>query len=266
MSNDERHAVARTVRNPLRLRFAMLAGALVCLGAAVLLQGDQRPAQAQGNGVPFERLLQRIVALEQTTKQQAAEITALRSALAQEAGTRAEADAAVGTHVAELQYRTQFVKVVDGEMYIEGTNLHLVNGMGATEAVNGKGNLIVGYNEAAGSVSDRSGSHNVVVGSDHRYASYGGLVAGCSNRLYAPYASVTGGYHHWASGWASSISGGYDNEAWGACASVSGGWYNTAYGNFSSISGGGGGIWAPDYSWAAGAGSTNTYTGNFRSY
>lgn len=47
-------------------------------------------------------------------------------------------------------------------------NLQVINGEGATaDTANGLGNLIVGYNEDTDVPSDRSGSHNLVVGEDH---------------------------------------------------------------------------------------------------
>ena len=47
-----------------------------------------------------------------------------------------------------------------------GVNVQIVDGSGNTSgAVNGRGNLIVGYNELRGSGDVRTGSHNIVVGS-----------------------------------------------------------------------------------------------------
>src|SRR5437763_11310960 len=47
--------------------------------------------------------------------------------------------------VTALETKTQYVTVSGGQMIITGTNLHVVNGLGATSQVNGLGNLIVGY-------------------------------------------------------------------------------------------------------------------------
>ena len=55
----------------------------------------------------------------------------------------------------------------------------------------------------------RTGSNNLVVGDEHEFTSYGGLVAGLANTITGTNASVPGGAFNTASGHASSISGGY---------------------------------------------------------
>ena len=128
---------------------------------------------------------------------------------------------------------------VGSDVYITGANLHILNGTGSTDGrVTGLGNLIVGYNELRGSGNDRSGSHNIVVGSRHNFSSYGGLIAGFSNTISGQYASVSGGAFNTASGLWSSVSGGDSNTASGDTASVSGGAFNIASGVLSSVSGG----------------------------
>jgi hypothetical protein len=158
-----------------------------------------------------------------------------------------------------------------------GVNVQIVNGLGNTETTNGTGNLIVGYNEtnpgtgmplllicsdgayldqasctANGGVwgaNQRTGSHNLVIGTWHSYTQYGGVVAGHSNAINRGYANVTGGGFNIASGFLSSVSGGgarpsftgpfqQGNIASGDYSSVSGGTINTASGYVSSISGG----------------------------
>ncbi len=86
--------------------------------------------------------------------------------------------------------------------------------------VNGTGNLIIGYNEPqtslpGGSVSVKTGSHNLVVGFEHNYSSYGGLVAGAINSISGIGASVTSGVFNTASGGLSSVSGGNGHTASG---------------------------------------------------
>src|SRR5262245_4680740 len=142
-----------------------------------------------------------------------------------------------------------------------GINVQIVSGSGLTDnPVNGKGNLIVGYNEG----STGTGSHNLVVGKGHTYSSYGGFVAGHGNTVNAPFASVSGGEcnvagagpapsclaiggagtsvsggnHNVASATDAAVSGGAGNKASGGGASVSGGANNAASGLYSSISGG----------------------------
>jgi hypothetical protein len=121
---------------------------------------------------------------------------------------------------------------------ISGVNLQLVNGVGSTYTQNGAGNLIVGYGEPAPVDFDARGSHNVVVGTQNSYASYGGLVAGLSNRLDAPYTTVAGGSNNVASGLFSVVCGGTDNVAGDAYTAVLGGIFNEAMYYASSIVGG----------------------------
>ena len=149
------------------------------------------------------------------------------------------------------------------ELTLTAVNLHIVNGLGATNGepnnptdtgtpvTNGLGNLIIGYNEARtnGFVNTRTGSHNLILGDFEEYSSYGGIVAGYFNTISAPFASVSGGEDNTASGYVSSVSGGVSNTAGGVSsrddgggASISGGSGNMASGRYSSISGGVGNI------------------------
>ena len=153
-------------------------------------------------------------------------------------------------------------------LQFNGINVQIVSGSGTTDGpTNGKGNLIVGYNEpgvCAGvpslcrtdtdcpppslttepghcdlrATSATNGSHNVVVGSVHTFASYGGLVVGEQNNITAPWASVSGGEGNTASGNWASVSGGFFNSATLGGASVSGGDNNVASAVSASVSGG----------------------------
>lgn len=154
------------------------------------------------------------------------------------------------------------------DVVFTGVNVHVRSGSGATDGtINGLGNLIVGYNEARSTGSDKTGSHNLVVGSNHNYTSYGGLVVGYQNTVSGPLSSVSGGAFNEASGDASSVSGGghntainsyssvsggYDNSASGNSSSVSGGFHSTASGNYSSVSGGYNRSVSGEYNWRAG--------------
>jgi hypothetical protein len=192
-----------------------------------------------------------------------------------------------------------------------GVNVQIVNGLGNTETTNGTGNLIVGYNEtnpgtvmplllicsdgayrdqqsctANGGVwgaNQRTGSHNLVIGTWHSYTQYGGVVAGHSNAINRGYANVTGGGFNIASGFVStvsgggarpsftgpfqqgniasgdysSISGGTINTASGYVSSVSGGYVNTAFGQYGSVTGGAGNIASGYASSVTGGGSNN---------
>ena len=140
----------------------------------------------------------------------------------------------------------------------------------AVPQTNGVGNLIVGYNEKGYTRTDKSGSHNIVVGTGNSYPTYGGLVAGRDNTISGAYATVTAGSRNTASGDYSSVSGGGYNYARGGNSSVSGGgapdddWGNYADGPFSSISGGFLN-WAPGQQSSVSGGAENYATGSYSS-
>jgi hypothetical protein len=70
---------------------------------------------------------------------------------------------------------------VGNEVFFDGCNVNIVSGSGSTAgAVNGLGNLIVGYNENSIGAT-RTGSHNIVVGPDHEYTSYANIISGSGN-------------------------------------------------------------------------------------
>jgi hypothetical protein len=119
----------------------------------------------------------------------------------------------------------------------EGINVQVVSGGGTTSAANGRGNLIVGYNANLGA-HNRNGSHNLVIGDEHTYSSYGGLVAGANNTISGTSASVTGGSGNTASGPTSSVTGGISNDASGDLSHVSGGDNNSAIGPQSCVTAG----------------------------
>ena len=163
--------------------------------------------------------------------------------------------AQVDTKIAGLEARIAQLETLlaafsvsgDGKnVYITASNLHIRSGGGNTfSPENGLGNLIVGYDECRATGSDKTGSHNLVVGPYHNYTSYGGLVAGFKNTVTAEYASVCGGRENRALGYASSVSGGQENRAVGFVSSVSGGHQNSAgstydltLGKYASVSGG----------------------------
>ena len=113
------------------------------------------------------------------------------------------------------------VGVAGPNITFKGANIHIVSGSGATNdygSPTGLGNLIIGYDEDPATApfsstslgpSDRSGSHNLVIGARHRFtqAAFGGLVAGDQNTISRMGASVSGGSNNTAEGVASSVSG-----------------------------------------------------------
>jgi hypothetical protein len=169
---------------------------------------------------------------------------------------------ALQNRVSALEAKTASMSTptVDGQPTVRfsGVNVQIVSGAGNTAAaVNGKGNLIVGYNENEGDT--RTGSHNLVIGQSHSYASYGGFIAGLGNTITAtgPNASVTGGGGNTASGVMSSVTGGISNTASGVVSSVTGGYENTASGQYSSVTVGGNNTASGQYSSVTG-GFSNT--------
>ena len=92
-----------------------------------------------------------------------------------------------------------------------GANVFVQSGAGSSSAaVNGVGNLIVGYDESASDL--KTGSHNVVIGPEHTYTSYGGLIAGTDNDLTAPGGSVLGGQNNDATASGAVVLGGNGNS------------------------------------------------------
>lgn len=172
------------------------------------------------------------------------------------------------------------VRIVEGELggmpgphwVFSGCNVHVRAKNLATDApANGRGNLIVGYNEgrcvtkepfsghhpddeltfpkacltddecgdgAVCDLSGRGGSHNLIVGQQHRFPSFGGILGGRMNEATGRASSATAGAHNLATGAYSSITGGTRNAAGGQGASVSGGTLNKAAGRFANAAGG----------------------------
>lgn len=122
--------------------------------------------------------------------------------------------------VADLQARMAALEdllenlSVDGDnLVLTGMNLQVVSGSGDTDGdVNGTGNVIIGYDEADDNQDEKSGSHNLVVGRNHSYESYGGIVAGEDNILTGDAASVLGGERNRADGDLAVVVGGRLNE------------------------------------------------------
>lgn len=124
------------------------------------------------------------------------------------------------------------------DFIFDGCNVHVRNGTGSTNSINGLGNLIIGYDAVRANESDKTGSHNMVVGDNHNYTQYGGLVAGFENTVSGPWASVSGGAENTASDIYATVSGGQGNTANYRYTSVSGGWANLASDLHASVSGG----------------------------
>jgi hypothetical protein len=181
--------------------------------------------------------------------------------------------------IASLQNLLAGVTRSQNTIVISGANLQVVSGSGDTDGpTNGLGNVIIGYNEADED-REQTGSHNLVIGMQHEFTSFGGIVAGEDNTIVAKsagvlggknnissedYATVLGGSLNLASGQLSSVAGGFTNEASGINSAVAGGCENMATNNFAAVSGGRLGLASGEFSSVTG-GYTNKSTGQYSS-
>jgi hypothetical protein len=80
-----------------------------------------------------------------------------------------------------------------GDLVLDGVNLYVRSGEGATTATpNGKGNIVLGYGEALGGEA-RTGSHTLIVGPWNDWTGQYGLVVGQQHALLATGAGILGG-------------------------------------------------------------------------
>ncbi len=135
-------------------------------------------------------------------------------------------------------------------------NVQVVSGSGSTSGVvNGEGNLVIGYDENPGN-HEQSGSHNLILGEEQTFTSFGGILAGRTSTISGPFASVTGGLDNVASGEDSWVSGGQRNVASGFDSAISGGQLNEA-GFIGSVSGGAQNRASRGSSWVGGGKENN---------
>lgn len=134
--------------------------------------------------------------------------------------------------------RDRVSEMAGPHIFFEGANVHIRSGTGSTADTSGLGNLVVGYNELPVITPARTGSHNLIIGPEHNYPSFGGFVAGTANNIEGENATVSGGRNNTASGNRSSVSGGAGNTANGLFATVSAGIAHITSGEGSSVSGG----------------------------
>ena len=200
---------------------------------------------------PTPELLDRLAALDAKVAALQTKVTALETEVA-------------ALKSSQVMALNQYLTVTTGDQpraLFSGLNLQLVNGTGQTDTVNGRGNLILGYDlarademyfcadgqftdrepcERAGqtwATSHKTGSHYLVIGDRNNYAQYGGLVLGAYNTSNGRAATETGGRENKASGPYASVSGGTGNAARGLYTSVNGGEFNAANRSAASVSG-----------------------------
>lgn len=223
----------------------------------------------------------RIQALEAAVATLQARVTSLEAQVTTQQGTISALDeglTAANSAISSLQLRTTdletssvmglapFLEVTASgttpRARLTGINLQIVNGAGSTYSQNGKGNLIIGYDEVRSdgvyscslgeyadetscrngggtwAVSHKSGSHYLIVGIENNYSRWGGLVVGYRNTATGGGASVSGGIYGTASGPYTSVTGGLRNTATGDFATVGAGFQNIASGRYASVCGG----------------------------
>jgi len=156
---------------------------------------------------------------------------------------------------AQLKALLKYVNVqasgIDAKPTVQfsGANVQIVNGEGSTKTANGEGNLVVGYDEKPGA---QTGSHNLILGEEQTFTSFGGILGGKENTISAPFASASGGSKNTASGENASVTGGNGNTASANGASVTGGSTNIASGPVASVSGGNENSSTGSWSWVGG--------------
>jgi hypothetical protein len=204
------------------------------------------PAQASTSpGVNLAMLVSRLSAAEATILSQGTTIASQGTTI----DSLHKAIVSQDNAISALKATIAPISLSGTDLTIKGVNVHIVSGRGYTDdgtqgevpdaTLSGLGNLIIGYNELRSDGTDsRTGSHNIVTGSENNYSSYGGLVTGAFNAISDQYATVSGGYSNTASGPYASVGGGNNNMAITDYASVSGGYSNIASGYSASVSGG----------------------------
>jgi hypothetical protein len=171
---------------------------------------------------------------------------ALQGQIDNEASARGVLDATLAPLTSLATYVTVDTGTINDlagpHIIFTGANLHIRSGhfSGNSYTQNGRGNLVMGYNEPSDSTfpAERGGSHNLVVGPHHRYDFGVGLIVGGSSRLGNDGASVSGGFLNSAGGLFSSVGAGLRNDASGDFSSVAGGADNIASGNAGAVSAG----------------------------
>lgn len=208
------------------------------------VDGLQASMNVQKGGGVTQAALDAAIASESALR--VAGDAALQGRIDTEAAARAAFDATLAPLTSLATYVTVDTGTINDlagpHIVFAGANVHIRSGhfSGNSYRENGLGNLILGYNEPSDSSfpAERAGSHNLVVGPNHRYNFGVGLVVGGSSRLGSDGASVSGGFLNSASGLFSSVGAGLRNDASGDFASISGGADNIASGNTGVVAAG----------------------------
>lgn len=218
------------------------------LGLAVM--GALGATSCGGSETDLGPLTKRVEALE----------AALTNAKAQIATLETD-KAALEAKVAALEDLTAPVtRDAEGDIVVSGVNVRIEDGMGQTRCAgsvcNGKGNLILGYNEppmecaedgrpcfqtlpgctcAEATDAERTGSHNLVVGPRHRYTAGAGLIVGESNAVRQEVSSVLGGTFNEVNAQVSVVVNGTSNRITDSSGSILSGQRNTVASPYATI-------------------------------
>jgi len=209
-------------------------------------EGEKAPPAATDDG----NIMLRVLALEKIVEEQRVQLEDAYDVVSSLQSRRTQDNSCVETKMHPKGRKVIFTcnvvmrnsldvekqTTVRSDSFFEGGNVFINNGKDTISEIDGKGNLIVGAKST--DVGANPGSHNVIIGDNHKYSAFAGLVVGSNNEISAEFASVTGGSGNIASGPKSSVTGGLDNKASGLHSTVSGGLQNMAKAEQSSISGG----------------------------
>jgi hypothetical protein len=177
-----------------------------------------------------QALCSRVDTLETNVTDTAGEVAAINPAIDRIAA-RIEATEAVLSPVS-YDART-------GDWRLTGVNLHVRNAGGSTDGIDGRGNIVIGWNESAADDA-RTGSHNLIVGAGHDWESHSGILSGTDHLLIGPGGAALGGEGNTVTAEGAVALGGQDNVAAGLLAVTIGGTDNVVEGELGLAVGGSG--------------------------
>ena len=176
--------------------------------AALVASNIQLRGQVASLQTSSNQLKTQVVALQASNTQLAGQITSLQS------GLTALQNSSLLQLAGKVSYNSASNAVV-----FSGVDVQIINGLGSTTTYNGTGNLIIGYDEpdvfgvsqqvcSDGSYTTQatcpapetwgrnqhSGSHNLIIGANHSYTRFGGMVVGQGNSITKDFASISGGF------------------------------------------------------------------------
>lgn len=162
------------------------------------------------------------------------DLTAITAAIA-----ALQADnATLKAQVASLQSLLQHFSRVEDTVFITHANVKILNGTGNMRSTNGLGNLVVGYSDDPIQVRYSTGSHNIAIGGNNRFTSWGSLVTGHHNIVNAPYSASIGGEYTNVNGFFGVSIAGLQGGLNGTHSVVLGGEGNGTNGDFATVVGG----------------------------